>query len=70
MQSFVGQAGAWVSLACATGRKPGGGIPRARDILTRARVFFPTETIILHIPAGDDCQLGDEFPPGPGLDRR
>ena len=60
VEAFAGQAGTWVSLAYATRRKPGGGIPQARDILTRALALFPTEAIILYNLACYDCQLGDQ----------
>jgi len=60
VESFADQAGTWVSLAYATRRKPGGGIPQARDILTRALALFPTEAIIMYNLACYDCQLGDQ----------
>jgi Flp pilus assembly protein TadD len=60
VETFAHQAGAWISLAYATRRKPGGGIPPARDILTRALALFPTEAIILYNLACYDCQLGHQ----------
>ena len=60
VESFADQAGPWVSLAYATRRKPGGGIPQARDILTRALALFPSEAIIVYNLACYECQLGNE----------
>ncbi len=60
VENFAHQASPWISLAYAIRRKPGGGIPQARDILTRALALFPTETIILYNLACYDCQLGDQ----------
>ena len=54
-----GQPGAWISLAYATRRKTGGGIPQARAILIQALRTFPKETIIAYNLACYDCQLGD-----------
>jgi hypothetical protein len=34
---------AWTKLAYATRRKPGGGIPPAKEILAAARQRFPSE---------------------------
>jgi Flp pilus assembly protein TadD len=51
--------GAWVSLAYATRRKTGGGIPQARAILIQAQRTFPKEPIIAYNLACYDCQLGD-----------
>jgi Flp pilus assembly protein TadD len=59
VETFADQAGTWVSLAYAVRRKPGGGIPQAREILTRAFALFPTEAIIVYNLACYDCQLGD-----------
>jgi predicted Zn-dependent protease len=53
------QPGAWVSLAYATRRKTGGGIPQARAILIQALQAFPKEQIIAYNLACYDCQLGD-----------
>ena len=53
------QPGAWISLAYATRRKTGGGIPQARAILIQAQRTFPKETIIAYNLACYDCQLGD-----------
>lgn len=53
------EPGAWVSLAYATRRKPGGGIPQARAILIQAQRSFPREQIIAYNLACYDCQLGD-----------
>src|ERR1035441_7362578 len=40
------EPGAWVSLAYATRRKTGGGIPQARAILIQTQQTFPKEKII------------------------
>jgi len=53
------QPGAWISLAYATRRKAGGGIPAARAILIQAQREFPKEAIIAYNLACYDCQLGD-----------
>ena len=53
------EPGAWVSLAYATRRKAGGGIPQARTILIQAQQTFPKEKIIAYNLACYDCQLGD-----------
>src|SRR5208282_4882505 len=53
------QPGAWISLAYAVRRKPGGGIPQARAILVQARRAFPKEQIIAYNLACYECQLGD-----------
>jgi Flp pilus assembly protein TadD len=53
------EAGAWISLAYATRRKNGGGIPAARAILVQAQRNFPKEAIIAYNLACYDCQLGD-----------
>jgi Flp pilus assembly protein TadD len=53
------EPGAWVSLAYATRRKTGGGIPQARAILIQAHRTFPKEQIIAYNLACYDCQLGD-----------
>jgi Flp pilus assembly protein TadD len=53
------EAGAWISLAYATRRKAGGGIPAAQTILIQAQRTFPKEAIIAYNLACYDCQLGD-----------
>jgi len=53
------EPGAWISLAYATRRKNGGGIPQARAILIEAQRTFPGETIIAYNLACYDCQLGN-----------
>jgi Flp pilus assembly protein TadD len=53
------QPGAWISLAYATRRKTGGGIPQARAILIQAHKAFPREPIIVYNLACYDCQLSD-----------
>ena len=53
------EPGAWISLAYATRRKTGGGIPQARAILIQAQRNFPREKIIAYNLACYDCQLGD-----------
>jgi Flp pilus assembly protein TadD len=50
---------AWTNLAYATRRKPGGGIPPAREILTAARQRFPSEVLIAYNLACYECQLGN-----------
>lgn len=54
-----GEPGAWTALAYATRRKPGGGIPPAREILTDARRRFPEEPLIAYNLACYECQLGN-----------
>jgi predicted Zn-dependent protease len=49
----------WVSLAYSIRRKPDGGIPQAKEVLTEARVKFPKEYIIAYNLACYECQLGD-----------
>jgi Flp pilus assembly protein TadD len=51
--------GAWISLAYAVRRKPGGGIPQARAIPLQIRQAFPKEQIIAYNLACYECQLGD-----------
>ena len=51
--------GAWISLAYAVRRRPGGGIPQAKAILVQARQVFPKETIIAYNLACYECQSGD-----------
>ena len=51
--------GAWISLAYATRRKPGGGIPQARQILTEAQPKFPDQSLIPYNLACYECQLGN-----------
>lgn len=50
--------GAWISLAYATRRRPGGGILQAREILTKAQSMFPDENLIPYNLACYECQLG------------
>jgi predicted Zn-dependent protease len=49
----------WISLAYSTRRKPGGGIPQAKEVLTEARVKFPKEYMIAYNLACYECQLGN-----------
>lgn len=56
--SSAEHAGPWISLAYAVRRQTGGGIPQAREILTKALSHFPTEPIIVYNLACYDCQLG------------
>ena len=51
--------GAWISLAYATRRKPGGGIPQAREILIQAQPKFPDQSLIPYNLACYECQLGN-----------
>jgi Flp pilus assembly protein TadD len=53
------EPGAWTKLAYATRRKPGGGIPPAKGILTAARRRFPAEILIAYNLACYECQLGN-----------
>ena len=53
------QPGAWISLAYATRRKTGGGVPAARAILIQAQKSFTKEPTIAYNLACYDCQLGD-----------
>jgi hypothetical protein len=57
---------AWTNLAYATRRKPGGGLPRAKEILLAARQRFPSEVIIAYNLACYECQLGN-LPQARGL---
>jgi len=50
---------AWTNLAYATRRKPGGGIPPAKEILAAARQRFPSEVLIAYNLACYECQLGN-----------
>jgi tetratricopeptide (TPR) repeat protein len=49
----------WISHAYATRRMPGGGIPQAKEILSKARGLFPKEFLIAYNLACYECQLGD-----------
>ena len=49
----------WICLAYATRRKPGGNIPQAREILTRAQARFPRHSLISFNLACYECQLGN-----------
>jgi len=53
------EPGAWISLAYATRRKPGGGILQAREILIRAQPQFPDQSLIPYNLACYECQLGN-----------
>jgi Flp pilus assembly protein TadD len=50
---------AWTKLAYATRRKPGGGLPPAKEILAAARQRFPSEVLIAYNLACYECQLGN-----------
>ena len=50
---------AWICLAYATRRKPGGGIPQAREILTQAQPKFPDYSLIPYNLACYECRLGN-----------
>lgn len=50
---------AWTKLAYATRRKPGGGLPPAKEILAVARQRFPSEVLIAYNLACYECQLGN-----------
>jgi Tfp pilus assembly protein PilF len=49
----------WINFAYAIRRKPGGGIPLAKAILTKARLKFPKEYLIAYNLACYECQLGN-----------
>ena len=49
----------WINLAYSTRRKPHGGIPQAREVLTEARIKFPKEHLIAYNLACYECQLGN-----------
>jgi tetratricopeptide (TPR) repeat protein len=49
----------WISRAYATRRMPGGGIPQAREILSKAQPLFPKQPLIPYNLACYACQLGD-----------
>ncbi|MGA2750577.1 MAG: tetratricopeptide repeat protein [Verrucomicrobiota bacterium] len=53
------EPGAWTALAYATRRKPGGGIPPAKEILAAAQRRFPSEPLIAYNLACYECQLGN-----------
>jgi len=53
------EPGAWIKLAYAIRRKPGGGIPPAKEILAAARRRFPAEALIAYNLACYECQLGN-----------
>jgi Flp pilus assembly protein TadD len=50
---------AWTKLAYAIRRKPGGGIPPAKEILAAALQRFPSEVLIAYNLACYECQLGN-----------
>jgi Flp pilus assembly protein TadD len=58
-RTMPGEPAAWTKLAYATRRKPGGGIPRAKEILAAARRLFPAEMLIPYNLACYECQLGN-----------
>ena len=49
----------WSSHAYATRRMPNGGIPQAREILSKAQQLFPKDPLIAYNLACYECQLGD-----------
>jgi predicted Zn-dependent protease len=49
----------WINLAYSTRRKPGGGIPQAKEVLTEARVKFPKEHLIAFNFACYECHLAN-----------
>jgi Tfp pilus assembly protein PilF len=57
LERFPSDPGSWISVAYATRRKPGGGIEKAREILSVAQQRFPHEPIIAYNLACYDCQL-------------
>jgi predicted Zn-dependent protease len=58
-RAFPNEPAAWTKLAYATRRKPGGGIPDAKEILAAARQRFPAEVLITYNLACYECQLGN-----------
>jgi tetratricopeptide (TPR) repeat protein len=60
VEAYANEAGAWVSLAYAVRRKADGGLPQAREILTKAWSLFPEESVIPYNLACYECQLGDQ----------
>jgi predicted Zn-dependent protease len=59
VDALPGRPEFWISLAYSTRRKPGGGIPQAKEVLTEARAKFPKEYLIAFNLACYECQLGD-----------
>jgi predicted Zn-dependent protease len=51
--------GVWLSLAYAVRRKPGGGIEKAREILTKGDRMFPNQAMFAYNLACYECQLGN-----------
>lgn len=49
----------WINLAYAVRRKPDGGIPEAKKILTKAAELFPSESLICYNLSCYESQLGD-----------
>ena len=49
----------WITQAYAVRRMKGGGIPQAREVLTKAQALFPQEPLIAYNLACYECQLGD-----------
>jgi Flp pilus assembly protein TadD len=58
-QTNPNDPGAWTQLAYATRRKPGGGLPQAKEILAAARQHFPAEMLFAYNLACYECQLGN-----------
>lgn len=53
------QPASWICFAYASRRKAGGGIQRAKEILTEAKAKFPNEYLIAFNLACYECQLGN-----------
>ena len=53
------EVASWICFAYATRRKPGGGIPQAKEILIEAKSKFPKEYLISYNLACYECQLGN-----------
>ena len=49
----------WIWCAYATRRMPGHGIPQAKEILAKAQVLFPKESLIPYNLACYECQTGN-----------
>jgi Flp pilus assembly protein TadD len=51
---------AWITLAYATRRKPGGGMVQAKEVLIPAQKLFPKVWLIPYNLACYECQLGNQ----------
>lgn len=53
------ESGAWIAYAYALRRVPGGGMPKAKEILEKAKPLFPKEPMFAYNLACYEAQLGD-----------